>query len=412
MTQKRDKQTLVKVIQNNSGEWLEKIPVISGNRAGVVDAGFGKIWVRFSNGTEARVLNGLAPLAFDRHILVGRLRSQPNIWRVVEIRESYIESASNTVQAHHEQHEFKDTTPAFDIVWSSRKQILSATIFVSDSTLFKVRVYGGLFPIPGGWALAQGTDGSVTYPDIDLSSYIPTTGAKYVSIEADSSGALVINDGATVETMEFLTFLDVPVCPAGNRLIGFVLLYESMPQLLNEHVYLPGLFMTDYAVVETGYQVNNAAADTPLDADKFGFWDAVDSALKKITWANIKATLKTYFDTLYSVLGHTHASDVSDTAYDATSWNGVTTIAPSKNAVRDKIESMSIGGGSDTTAIHVDVSNEISGVTEKTTLANDDLFVIEDSAASYVKKKVKKSNLGAGSTVPASLYIYMHDNFR
>jgi hypothetical protein len=29
---------------------------------------------------------------------------------------------------------------------------------------------------------------------------------------------------------------------------------------------------------------------------------------------------------------------VSDTAYDATSWNGVTTIAPSKNAIRDKIE--------------------------------------------------------------------------
>lgn len=31
---------------------------------------------------------------------------------------------------------------------------------------------------------------------------------------------------------------------------------------------------------------------------------------------------------------------VSDTAYDATSWNGVTSIAPSKNAVRDQIESM------------------------------------------------------------------------
>jgi len=30
---------------------------------------------------------------------------------------------------------------------------------------------------------------------------------------------------------------------------------------------------------------------------------------------------------------------VSDTAYDDTSWNGVTTIAPSKNAVRDKIQS-------------------------------------------------------------------------
>lgn len=36
-------------------------------------------------------------------------------------------------------------------------------------------------------------------------------------------------------------------------------------------------------------------------------------------------------------------SSISDTAYDATSWNGVTTIAPSKNAVRDKFETLIIG---------------------------------------------------------------------
>ena len=45
--------------------------------------------------------------------------------------------------------------------------------------------------------------------------------------------------------------------------------------------------------------INGSSADTPLDADEWGFRDAVDSILKKITWANIKATLKTYFDGLY-----------------------------------------------------------------------------------------------------------------
>lgn len=33
-------------------------------------------------------------------------------------------------------------------------------------------------------------------------------------------------------------------------------------------------------------------------------------------------------------------SDISDTAYNATSWDGVTGIAPSKNAVRDKVEAI------------------------------------------------------------------------
>lgn len=45
--------------------------------------------------------------------------------------------------------------------------------------------------------------------------------------------------------------------------------------------------------------INEADAATPADADEFGFWQIAGSVLKKITWANVKATLKTYFDTLY-----------------------------------------------------------------------------------------------------------------
>jgi len=37
-------------------------------------------------------------------------------------------------------------------------------------------------------------------------------------------------------------------------------------------------------------------------------------------------------------------SQISDTAYNATTWDGVTDEAPSKNAVRDKFESLSSGG--------------------------------------------------------------------
>jgi len=48
----------------------------------------------------------------------------------------------------------------------------------------------------------------------------------------------------------------------------------------------------------------------------------------------------------------------------------------------------------DVTAIHDDEANEISGLAEKTTLSGADLFIIEDSEASWVKKKVKSSNIG------------------
>jgi hypothetical protein len=52
---------------------------------------------------------------------------------------------------------------------------------------------------------------------------------------------------------------------------------------------------------------------TPIDADTIPLIDsAASSVLKKVTWANIKSTLKTYFDTIYSTLA---LGETSVTAY-------------------------------------------------------------------------------------------------
>lgn len=50
--------------------------------------------------------------------------------------------------------------------------------------------------------------------------------------------------------------------------------------------------------------INSATAKTtPVDADAIGLIDsAASNVLKKVTWANVKATLKTYFDGLYLAL--------------------------------------------------------------------------------------------------------------
>lgn len=69
--------------------------------------------------------------------------------------------------------------------------------------------------------------------------------------------------------------------------------------------------------IQTGAIENGTDKATPVDADLLPLVDSAASfVLKKLTWANLKATVKTYFDTLYQPLDS-----------DLTTWAGVTPAA-------------------------------------------------------------------------------------
>jgi hypothetical protein len=73
---------------------------------------------------------------------------------------------------------------------------------------------------------------------------------------------------------------------------------------------------------------------TPIDADNLLLQDSADLSIwKKLSWANVKATLKTYFDTLYQAAG----SYLTSANIVQTITNGVTDKAPSEDAVFDAL---------------------------------------------------------------------------
>jgi len=125
----------------------------------------------------------------------------------------------------------------------------------------------------------------------------------------------------------------------------------------------------------------------PIDADKAIYRDSTASdGLVTSTWTQIKAFLKTYFDTLYQVVGsYLTSANISDTAYDATSWNAVATIAPSKNAVRDAMENRVALNGL------AQFINAQEG--EMTTPSSNDNFLVEDAETDYGLQFLTFANL-------------------
>lgn len=132
----------------------------------------------------------------------------------------------------------------------------------------------------------------------------------------------------------------------------------QMAEAANAKV-LTGAERTKLSGIETNADVTDAVniassivgvvdKTTPVDADSIGLIDsAAANVLKELTWANVKATLKTYFDTLYNLYTHpNHTGDVTSVADGATTIvaDSVTYDKMQDTSATDKILGRSTAG--------------------------------------------------------------------
>lgn len=158
-------------------------------------------------------------------------------------------------------------------------------ISVSPTNPLGVHITGALIPMMSGWVNVQ-----TTSPDIDLTSHVPATGVRIVAFQVDSAGAWSVVDGTIFAITTTPTVANLPTPTAGSLIIFFAILYPGIDGVCTVDFVIPAPVPTDYA--------------------------------------GISAAL---------------TAKVSDAAYSALAWDGDTTHAPSKNAVRDKIEAILAG---------------------------------------------------------------------
>lgn len=303
MPRKADTQTNQLIFQNAvnryGSEWLEKQVVFLGNESGVVvhPKISGMYWATQQNKKVISVFNAVnVQAAPDLQVLVGRKKSQPHRWQIIEERDAYLEPAGKGGVGYHAHQHMVD---GGDRVPIDRKQIIPFTIQVYDAAGFIIAVNGGI-------ARTATAIRKVPSELLDLSSYVITSGAKYVSVELGDDGILSLNDGTAFASVLTATDADIPVPASGKHHIGFVLLHESQTELSDADICVP----MPLAVVPTasGVQISESDPDTPADGDLFGFWDIVDLALKHISWADLIVLL----NVLYAEVGHTHTSSGSE----------------------------------------------------------------------------------------------------
>lgn len=129
------------------------------------------------------------------------------------------------------------------------------------------------------------------------------------------SETFVASDSSAIDA-QFVMMGDTFADAASFPIFGEMTEQPGSIDAMGEMVMQP-LSVTD--ISDTIHAATNKV--TPVDSDELALVDsALNFSLKRLTWENVKATLKTYFDTLY--LG------VSATAANASMLLGATWAAP------------------------------------------------------------------------------------
>lgn len=134
-------------------------------------------------------------------------------------------------------------------------------------------------------------------------------------------------------------------------------------------------FATARGNLDVDQAVNSRSADSVSDADELGFFKSVGSLLKKITWTNTKATLKTYFDTLYATAAQGTKADNAIPSTEKAAANGVATLGATSKIPSAQLPAIAI------TSVTV-VASEVAQLA--LTAEEGDCAVRSDENKSYI----------------------------
>lgn len=293
-----------------------------GNREGVVKAdNLNNVWVLLFNGSVVKARNKVAPLVSRTPVAVGYTKEDPKLLQVLRVMNVYDRNTQPYLPPHAKSHSW----PGADTVSIRAEQIVPGLALPSGGMV--VQYYGWPYEIDGAWYYIRSRE-------FDLTSYIPETGAVWVSVEVDDAGDITYTESDPAASKDLLTFAMLPVVPETRVMLFAVKCYTGQTEVvkteLDNDIFDPRLTLHARQAAAVWGEITGTITDqtdlisylnsligsfvidlpvktTPVNDDRFVLGDSEDSyATAQVTWTNIKATLKAYFDTLYqAALGYT-----------------------------------------------------------------------------------------------------------
>lgn len=208
-------RTIYGILTNNKNA---EVPAFLGDLNGTVETGIsGLVYVTLFSGIVLKAFNTRVPNISRLPVVVGYEGTDK--LHVIRSRDVYPNAPYPDVPNHASLHTF----PGADTVPIRSEQFLPG--LVTNGVGVSVHVYGTPYELSDGWHV-------LITQDLDLSGYVPVTGALYALIEADNTGALVVTAGSTVSSRTALVYADIPAADPERFALAAVKLYQGQTTTL------------------------------------------------------------------------------------------------------------------------------------------------------------------------------------
>ena len=234
-------------------------------------------------------------------------------------------------------------------------------------------------------ALIDVTVGQLTLPAgdyiaCDINEIYNLKGNSYITVVGGSDIGVVTNEGLAFTLNADTTIKYRIELKSGQSFSNT----KTNPQICKADAFEPLSYEPYHKTVEdeliSKYDTSDAAETAIADSDYFPFYDTSALGKRKTLWSNIKAVLKTYFDTIYSAgtISHVgmiiHSTTLDTEAKVKNIYGGTTWIQLSGYMLRGAVEDVTPNqdlndGGAD--------SVEVTNVAEHTHTQNQHSHTIE-----------------------------------
>lgn len=269
------------------------------------------------NGNVQIVLNTKVPLYPFRLVEVGYISESSKILEVKRLVDAYPDNRPTALPNHEKHHEWGGV----DTLWVRPEQIMVGLCIPDDTDPMTVQFIGFVFYLNGFHLINNFS--------LDMTAYVPTTGAAWVLLQTDESGNVTTVTGTTKDNWQLLEYEDIPEPEAGNKPLVAIRLYDGQVQIWKTKA------RSDIVDLRwSGYSVGGGGAVETVTGDGVDNTDPTNPVISYPTPADIGADLagaaataetnaKAYADGLVVGLWDDRGSyDASSGAYPSSGGSG------------------------------------------------------------------------------------------